>query len=135
MDSMSKIFSCVINARFFDILDAHRKKLQFGGTPKIGCSDGLFTIKTLLNMQKNHNLPTIVDFVDLVKAFGAAGHEFLIKLLERYGDPPIFWSDIHVMYQYLIGVLKIGKSIGRVTDQDVPFNLIIWYVSKTIYLM
>ena len=80
VDVISKIFSCVINACYFDILDAHGK-IQIGGTPMIGCNDGLFTIKTLLNMKNNHNLTIIVDFFDPVKAFDTSGHEILIKLL------------------------------------------------------
>ena len=48
---------------------------NFGGTPKIGFSGGILTIKNILNMWKNHHLPTFVDFVDLVKAFDTAGHE------------------------------------------------------------
>ena len=111
MDVMSKIFSCVINVRCFRILDARGTKFQFGGTPKIGCSDGLFTIKTILNMGKNHNLPTFVAFFDLFKAFDTYGHELLIKVLERCGAPPKFFSAIHRMYQNLIVVLKVGNGI------------------------
>ena len=111
MDVMSKIFGCVINVRLFEILDAYGKKIQFGWTPKIGCSDGLFTVKTLFNMKKIHNLPTFVDFVDLVKCFDTASHKLLIKLLERCGAPPKFFSYIHKMYQDLIVVLNIGNSI------------------------
>ena len=66
------------------------KKYQFGGMPKICCRYGIFTIKTLLNMRNNNNLPTLVAFVDIFKDFYTAGHELLIKVLEIYGDPPKF---------------------------------------------
>ena len=66
------------------------EKFQFGGTPKIGYRHGLFNIKNLLNIKKNHNLPTFVAFFDLVKAFDTAGHELLIKVLRIYGSPPGF---------------------------------------------
>ena len=68
MDLMSEIFICVINIRCFEILDAHGTKYQFCGTPKIGCRDYIFNIKNLFNMRNNHNLPTFVALVDLVKA-------------------------------------------------------------------
>ena len=66
------------------------EKYQFGVMPNIFFRDGIFTIKTLLNIINNHNLPTFVAFVDLVKDFDTAGHELLIKVLEIYGDPPKF---------------------------------------------
>ena len=81
MEIMSKIFICVINIHCLGILDSHRTKYQFCGTPKIGCSDGLITTKTLLNMINNHNLPNFVYFVDLVNTFDTAGHNVLRKLL------------------------------------------------------
>ena len=114
---MSKIFSCVINVCCFDILDAHGTKFQCGGMPKIGCRDGLFTIKNILNMQRNHKLPNFVAFSDLVKYFDTSGHGLLIKLLGRYGYPPNFYLDIHRMYQDLIVVLKIGKSIEDIVQE------------------
>ncbi|KAL7523777.1 hypothetical protein ACHAXR_000324 [Thalassiosira sp. AJA248-18] len=51
MDVCSKILSIIMNERAFKILDIHGTKFQFGGTPKHGCCDGLFTLKTMLNMQ------------------------------------------------------------------------------------
>ena len=95
MDVMSKIFSCVINVQCLDILDAHGKKLKFGENPKICCRYGLFTIETLLNIQKNHNLPTFVGFFDPFKAFNTTGHDLLTKVLKIYGSPPILsWLSI-----------------------------------------
>jgi hypothetical protein len=46
------------------------------------------------NMQKNHNLPSYVGFVDLVKAYDTANHDLLIDILEKYGAPPRFASAI-----------------------------------------
>ena len=49
MDICSKVFSSVMTARTFSLLDTHGTRFQFGGTPEIGCRDGLFTLKALLN--------------------------------------------------------------------------------------
>ena len=114
MDLQSKIFSCMMNVRAYKILDKHGTKWQFGGTPKLGCADGLFTLKTLLNMRKNHNLQTHVCFVDLVKAYDTADHKLLVKVLEKYGAPPKFCSAVERMYTDLKVVLKIGKEMGEV---------------------
>ncbi len=83
-----QIFSSVMNARAFKLLAEHGTRFQFGGTPELGCRDGLFVLKTLLNMQKNHNLPSYVGFVDLVKAYDTANHDLLIDIFEQYGAPP-----------------------------------------------
>ena len=66
MDVCSKLLGLVHLC--IELLKDHSPS-QFCGTPEsLGCSDGLFTIKTLLNMRKNHNLATHIAFVDLVKA-------------------------------------------------------------------
>ena len=114
MDVMSKIFSSILNGRMFKIVEAHGSRFQFGGTPKVGCADGLFTIKTLLNMRRNHDQDTYVAFVDLVKAFDTADHKLLIKVLEKYGAPPNLCRVVERMYTDLIVVLKIGKSVEEI---------------------
>ena len=85
-------------------------RFQFGGTPELGCRDGLFTLKALLNAQRNHNLATYVDFIDLVKAYDMANHTLLLCILERYGAPSKFDATIQMVYTDNICVLKIKKK-------------------------
>ena len=85
-------------------------KYQFGSSPGVGCQDGTFTIKTLLHTRHNHNLPTYVAFVDLVKAFDTVDHILMFHHLKKYGAPPKLRSSITRMYQDLKVVLKIGKT-------------------------
>ena len=114
MDVCSKIFLSVMNGRAFRLLELHGTKFQFGGTPTLGCQDGLFTLKTLLNAHKNHNLPSFVAFVDLVKAYNTANHDLLIKILEKYGAPPKFVAAVRTIYTNLKVVLKIDKEIREI---------------------
>jgi hypothetical protein len=88
MDVCSKIFSSIVNGCAFRLLKLHGTQFQFGETPNQGCQDGLFTLKTLLNAHKNHNLLSCVAFVDLVKAYNTAKHDLLLKVLKKYGAPP-----------------------------------------------
>ena len=128
MDVCSKLFSTIMNEHAFELLKASGTPFQFGGTPELGCSDGLFTIKTLLNMRKNHNLASHVAFVDLVKAYDTANHELLLKILVKYGAPPKFVKAVETVYQDLTVVLKIekekyeiGQSVGvRQGDNMAP---------------
>ena len=88
IDVCSKIFSSEMNGQAFCLLNEHGTQFLLGGTPKLGCQDGLFVLKLLLTMHKNHNFPSYVAIVDLVKAYDMANHKHLITQLEKYGAPP-----------------------------------------------
>ena len=114
MDVCSKIFSSVMNRRAFCLLNKNGTRFQFGGTLELGCWDGLFVLKTMLTMQKNHNLQSYVAFVDLIKTYDTANHELLPTLLEKYGAPPLFVSAVERMYQDLSQLISnLGRSGSR----------------------
>jgi hypothetical protein len=56
MDMCSKVFFSIMTARAFQLLNKHGTRFQFGGTPKLGCRDGIFMLKALLNAGQNHDL-------------------------------------------------------------------------------
>jgi hypothetical protein len=60
MGVCSKIFSSIMNGRAFKLLDKHGTRFQFGGTPELGCHDGLFVLKTLLTMRKTTISPPML---------------------------------------------------------------------------
>ncbi|MCP4745471.1 MAG: hypothetical protein GY874_04905, partial [Desulfobacteraceae bacterium] len=95
----SKVFSCILNDRLYQLLGRHGVKTQFGATPNVGCQDGSFTLKSLLHLRRQHNSPSFVAFVDLVKAYDTANHALLIEILRRYGAPEKICSAIERMYQ------------------------------------
>jgi hypothetical protein len=105
----------------FKHLDKHGTyHFQFGGTPKIGCRDGHFTLKSLLKTLRNLDLAVYVGFVDLVKLCDMANHTLLLRLciFERNGAPPKFVAAIKTINTDNVCVLKIEKEVTE-TPQSV----------------
>lgn len=61
-----------------------------------------------------HNLPSFVAFVDLVKAYDTVNHELLIEVLAQYGAPAKLCSAIERLYADLKVILKIGKEKAEI---------------------
>ena len=118
MDLGSKIFSSILCMWLFVIIRKHGVKYQFGSTPGVGCQDRSFTIKTMLHLRYNHNLPTFIMFADLVKAFDTSNHKLMVKILDKYGSPPKLRSAIRRVYTENKVRLLIGK-----TDLSIPFEI------------
>jgi hypothetical protein len=114
MDMGSKVFLSVMTTRAFALIDKHGTRFQFGGTPKIGCRDGLFMLKSLLNARHNHDLTSYVSFVDLVKAYDTANHALLINILRKYGALPKFTTAVETIYRNNTCVLKIEDKIREI---------------------
>ena len=74
--------------KLFKIISKHGAKYQFGYITGVGCQDGTFMIKTILHIRQNYNLPTWVEFADLVKAFKKSNYAPLIVILVKYVSPP-----------------------------------------------
>jgi hypothetical protein len=118
MDVCSKIFSRILTARLYKLLDKYGTKYQFGATPNAGCQDANYTLKTLLHLRRQHNLDTFVVFTDLVKAFDTSDHTLIVDILQKYGAPPKLCSSIRRLYNDLHITLKIGKESTDI-DQTV----------------
>ena len=118
MDIGVKIFRSILCGRVFKIIKANGGEYHFSSTPGVRCQDGSFTLKTLLHLWHNHNLPSWGAFTDLVKAVDISNHKLLIAILARYGDPTHFYSAIVRMYKNSVVRLIIEKI-----DTSIPFNV------------
>ncbi len=114
MDICSKVFLLAMTTQAFILLDKHGSWFQFGGTPEIGCRDGLFTLKALLNARHNHDLTLYIEFVNLVKAYDTANHKLLIDILRRYGAPLKFATAIEMIYHNKTYVLNIKNEVEEI---------------------
>ena len=99
MDIGSKVFSSILCARLFKVIKKHGVKYQFGSTPGVGCQDSIFTIKTLLHLRHNHNLPTWVALSGLVNALDTSNHQLMVMILAKCGCPQNLCNTVARMYK------------------------------------
>mmetsp|Transcript_34316 Transcript_34316/g.77149 ORF Transcript_34316/g.77149 Transcript_34316/m.77149 type:complete len:167 (+) Transcript_34316:298-798(+) len=60
MDVIWKIFSSILNEHIFKIVQKHGNRFQFGGAPKVGCTDGLGLGKKTHSVLEAVSLPFTV---------------------------------------------------------------------------
>jgi hypothetical protein len=102
--------SAIISRRLLDgPIAKHGIQAQFGSQPFVGCRDAIYTIRSMLQMRRHHNLPTWAQHVDLVKAFNTANHELLFKLLSKFGVPDLLVDVIRRLY-HDTDKIKVGKE-------------------------
>ena len=109
MDNGNKIYIIIMCGPLFRIIRKHGVKCQFESIPGVGCKYGTSTIKTILNLRHNQNLPTWVEFSDLVKAFDNSNHTLPISIMGNYGAPPRLCPEIKRMYKKSAVKLITGK--------------------------
>ena len=109
-DVTSKVISIEITSRLQSALNIEGVPTQFRSTPKKGCPDGLFSIRSILQTRKEHDLEYWVVFVDLVKAFDTIHHKLLFELLKKYGIPIYLIKVIEKLYKDFKIEIKVGKK-------------------------
>ena len=100
--------SIITNSRIQIALKKYGTSLQFGVSPNMGCPEGSISLRSLLQMRKEHNLQSWVVFDDLIMDFDYIDHEFLFALLEKFGMPDRPLQVIKKLYKNFKIELKIG---------------------------
>eukprot|EP00978_Attheya_sp_CCMP212_P032113 scaffold123778_cov40-Attheya_sp.AAC.2 len=96
-------------------------KNQFGSQPLRGCQGGLFVIRTMLELRRNHNLPTWALFVDLVKALDTANHALMYRILRKYGVvPPQLCNVIKRLYD---DASSVNLKVGTADPRSIPYTV------------
>ena len=77
LEIVSKVVSIFLNIREQLLLKSNRYPMQFGATPKGGCSEAVFSLKTLLQSRREHRIDSYAMLIDLVKAYNSIINEFI----------------------------------------------------------
>jgi exonuclease III len=118
-DMMARLISAIISKRLLDgPIAKYGIQAQFGSQPLVGCRDAIFTLRSMLELRRYHNLPTWALYVDLVKAFDTANHELLFKLLAKYGVPEHLVDVIRRLYHDSEIKLKVGRE-----ERTIPYSV------------
>ena len=84
--------------------------MQFGATPKVSCAEAVFSLKTILQSRREHDLETFIIFIDLVKAYDSIKHEIILIALKKIGAPDKFIQWVEKLYGDFNVILKVGKE-------------------------
>ena len=60
----------------------------------MGCSEGYFSLHSLLQIRKEHNPQSWVVFVDLIKPFDSIDHKFICVLLEKFVSQIVLFKQL-----------------------------------------
>jgi hypothetical protein len=92
-------------------------EFQNGSLKGRGCQDGYYSLRSITQQRRNHNLGTWALFVDLRKAFDTADHDLLYKLLDIYGAPDNIINLVKRLHDNFVLKRKIGDETC-----DIPYG-------------
>ena len=100
--------------KLFKIIRKQGVKCHFGSTPGFVFQGITFTIRALLQLRHNCNIPTWVALSDLFKVFDTSNNALIIAIPEKYGVPTKLYSTIeHICNKSVVKLVirKIDTSI------------------------
>jgi hypothetical protein len=89
-------------------------EFQNGSLKGRGCQDGNYTLSSITELRRTHNLGTWALFVDLRKAFDTADHNLLYKLLKIYGAPENIINLVKHLHNDFVLKLRIGDETSKI---------------------
>ena len=117
-DMVARVLSSILAGRLQVVLATYGIAEQFGSQAGRGCIDGIFTVRSVLQIRRYHNLPTWGLFLDLVKAYDTIQHELLFKALGRMGVPPVMLRTIMTLYQDFTLIINLRRS-----KAEIPYSV------------
>ena len=110
IDVCSKVMSIVLNVRAQRLIKINGHPMQFGATPKVGCAEAVFSLKSILQARREMGLDTYAIFIDLVKAYDSVRHDVISFALRKMGAPEKYVKWIEKLHRDFGVTLKIGRE-------------------------
>jgi hypothetical protein len=76
------------------------------------------SIKSVLQIRKQHRVNTWAIFVDLVKAFDTVDHSLVFEILKKYGIPETLIKVIAKMYKDSTVIFKSEQEM-----REIPYEI------------
>ena len=95
----------------------HGIETQFGSQRGKGTRDGIFSLRSLLQIRRNHGQETYALFIDLIKAFDTTRHNLLEPILQKFGAPPPLTKLIASLYKDMTVTINLEGE-----EREVPYT-------------
>jgi len=110
LDMISKVMSIILNSRAQKLLETNGDPMQFGATPKVGCSKAVFSLKIILQSRREYGLDMYAVFIDLVKAYNSIKHNVISIALRKNRAPEKYIKWVEKLYGDFEVILKVGRE-------------------------
>ena len=116
LNMTSKIFTSIINARFYNWLESNNKicKEQAGFRRGYSTTDHIFTLYSMINnrLYGNRRGKLYVAFIDYKKAFDSINRNKLWEALNEIGISTKMLKMIQAIYKQVIAKVRYGQKIS-----------------------
>ena len=114
LDVASKIFAKILLARFNrHIANKILPESQCGFRADRSTADMIFVCRQLLEKSREQRVPISIAFIDLQKAFDTVNREALLKVVERFGCPPVFVSMLRALHAGTVATVAAGSDCSE----------------------
>src|SRR6218665_194330 len=108
-----KIMAKVMLNRMRLAVDERLRQEQAGFRPGRSCCEQIFTLRKIIEKIVKHETPTLINFIDLKKAFDSVHRESLWKIMKSYGIPQRIIDIIQNFYDGSICAVRNGGEVGE----------------------
>ena len=109
-DAAAKIVTLIFGLRIGKIYQQHGRESQCGFCAERGTVDGVFNVKSVVQLRREAGLPTWALWVDLKKAFDTVSRKAMVLVLAKYGVPPKLCAVFEALYAEAEVHLHVGEA-------------------------
>jgi len=108
-----KIISKILAGRLTKVICNIISPDQTCGVPGRDIADNVMAMRDLINFISEENLDGYMIKVDQEKAFDRVNHEYLVKVLSKFGFPDYFVNWIKILYSSAKSCIKINGFLSE----------------------